>query len=239
VWVEIYQKERSMKRTQWIIGSIVLGLLVVSAPAATIFSDDFAGADGSPLDAGKWVTSGSASIQGGAGVLSGATQWANTSVSSTTGADLTVPGQTATYTCSHVVSGYYMEGNVGVQGLVDLYFKPDAYGDAFVVSVGGNSLGVLPFGARTASHTVSIALTPTTYTISVTTDANVTNTLAGSYTLPAGYTGGAWFFRTQNNAGWTSSSASIDNVRIDVVPEPITVSLLIGGVLFGLRRRRA
>lgn len=228
-----------MKRTPWIISSIALGLWVVSAPAATIFSDDFAGADGSALDAAKWVTSGSASIQGGAGVLYGATQWANTLALSTTGADLTLPGQTVTYTCSHVVNGYYMEGNVGVQGLVDLYFKPDSYGDAFVVSVAGNSLGQLPFGARTASHTVSIALTPTTYTISVTTDTNVTNTLAGSYTLPAGYTGGTWFFRTQNNASWTGSSASIDNVRIDVVPEPITVSLLVSGALLGLRRRQA
>jgi len=231
-----------MKNVARLAGLVVLALAMVS-PAAVVFSDDFSGVDGSAWDASKWdvaAYSGAAgaSVSGGVGTLGTAGNynfpqvWA---VSTFTGT--LSPGQSVTYSAD-ILSyyGYNATARVWVDGAVTVFIDKTDWGAANVsVDVGGANVWTgsgVPTG-------FSITLTDATYAISLPGTSTDTGSLNGTHSLASSYTGnGALGFFVQNNTGWAQCFMEVDNVAIDVVPEPMTLAMLAMGGLAMLRRRK-
>lgn len=226
--------------------AVALGLILVgSASASIVFSDDFTGSNGSPLDSTKWTferSNGTGTIENNAAQLYGNSDWAKTWVTSTTGADFLAAGQTVTYSATLAsIGGPYTEGSFGVADAATMSYKFN--GDwnrndvTLTLNIAGTSVGTFTINANT-SHDFSIVLTPTTYAVTMAGVNSGASSYTGNYSLSSYASGGRFIFRTQHNAGnWVDSALRFDNVAIDVVPEPATLIVLASGTA-GLIRRR-
>jgi hypothetical protein len=232
--------------------SVVLLMLVGAANAAVVFSDDFTGLNGSAVDSTKWSTfamdGAAVAISDNQAHITSNAMWAFGAMTSTTSADFFGPGVTATYTVD-VRHGYtlYGQSEVGVGGAggsLKLHWTTEWPGGAmtyYTLTTTGSNPQTLWSGSRwwDEGQTITIALTPTTYSVSLydpKTDS-VWASPSGSHGLASSdFPNGGYLTLYTLRGNGNDMDDAFDNASIDVVPEPVTLTLLAGGLAM-LRRR--
>ena len=224
--------------------------------AATVFSDDFTGVNGDPLDGSKWTNTSmdgsGGTIQDNMARLYSTVQWRQAQLTSTTGADFFSPGAAAMYRVDYHLGygdclyGWRTMDVAGASRRLVLEWTNEPWDTHFYLytcnmdySYNGVGRVNLWEGVRGTTwgddgQTLSITLTPTEYSLDL-----IASTVSGSTTGTHGLNasdfpdGGFLVITTRKNA--SDEYISFDNAMIDYVPEPATLGLLALG---GLARRR-
>ncbi len=237
-----------MKRKWTRTAALLVGFAVLGASQAlgsTVFSDDFNLANGSPVDSSKWQVDveGTSTVLVDAGTGNGkvdlqakSPDWSFRSawMTSKVGGDFLSSGSEVIYSAKVWQTG--SSDAASMFGIKDvLQFESWATGD-WAIRNAKLMLGATQVWAgtwdstETVSPNLTIAMTPTTYSVSLANTTTTSGSLSGTHSTTAS-DGTLWFRSFAMTPTWTHTY--VDDVSINHVPEPSLIGIAVSG-LFGL-----
>ena len=221
-----------MDKMVWM--AVGLMMMAVAGNGAIIFSDDFTGTNGAPVNPTKWNTymgaGASITIQNNQASITSAQQWQAGEMTSKVGADFFSPGAVATYSVdtSFSYTPYDLSYVIvaGSSGNLTLKWTTEWQNGNLTTYTLSNKQGTLWTGTRwnDTGERISITLEPTTYTLTLYAfhEGETWATPSGTHGLAASdFVGGGKLRLHTEKDGGADITVAYDNVSITAVPEPL------------------